>query len=63
MSKKQKKSVEKVEEKVLHCQDCRNRTSGANAQKMGLCGYCGELKTYVPRKHEICDKFKAKKNA
>ena len=61
MSKKQKKSVENVVDVVVHCQDCRNRVSGMKSKRQGICGYCGEIKSFVNRKHEICDKFKAKK--
>lgn len=62
MSKKQKKSVEKVEVKSSEkfCKDCSNRNSGAEAKREGLCGYCKATKEYVARKAKICDEFKGK---
>ena len=62
MSKKQSKSVESVG-KVAFCKDCRNRDNGAVAKRKGICGFCGKVKSFVNRKHDICDQFKAKPNA
>jgi hypothetical protein len=61
MSKKQKKSVEKVEEtKVFYCKDCKNRLNGSQARMQNLQGKCVKTDSFVNRKHEVCDKFKNK---
>jgi len=62
MSKKQKESVESVE-MVKYCKDCTFRGNGASARVSGSQGYCSKMEKFVPRKHEICSMFKAKKNA
>jgi hypothetical protein len=62
MSKKQSKSVEKVEE-VVFCQHCKFRKNGADAKREQLQGYCPKTDTFVNRKHEVCSQFRGKKNA
>jgi hypothetical protein len=62
MSKKQKKSVEKVQEpKIYFCKDCKNRLSGSEARKKMLQGKCVKTDSFVKRKDEVCEKFKEKK--